>query len=115
MQDMLREHLKRRGYRVLITSDPVRAVQRVEDESRLADCVIFSTQDLGGKAVAAFNRLGESETASHIPAVLLVDKRQKRLADAAATNEHRVLLSMPLKMKELRTKLINLISQKAKS
>jgi serine/threonine-protein kinase len=115
MQNLLREHLKKRGYRVLITSDPARAVQRVEDEARLADCVIFSTQDLGGTAVAAFNRLGESETASQVPSVLLVDKRRKRLADAAQTNEHRVLLSMPLKMKELRLTLMKLLSEKGKS
>jgi serine/threonine-protein kinase len=112
MQNLLREHLKKRGYRVLITSDPTRAVQRVEDEARLADCVIFSTQDLGGTAVAAFNRLGDSETASQVPSVLLVDKRRKRLADAAQTNEHRVLLSMPLKMKELRVTLMKLLSKK---
>ncbi len=115
VQNVLREHLKKRGYRVLITSDAARAVQRVEDEARLADCVIFSTQDLGGTAVAAFNRLGDSETASQVPAILLVDKRQKRLADAAQTNEHRVLLSMPLKMKELRRTLLKLFSQKGKS
>lgn len=114
MQNLLREHLKRRGYRVLITSDPARAVQRVEDEPRLADCVIFSTQDLGGTAVAGFNRLGESESASQVPALLLVDKRQKRLADAASTNEHRVLVSMPLKMKELRGLLLKLLSQAEK-
>jgi len=112
MQNLLREHLKKRGYRVLITNDPARAVQRVEDDSSLADCVIFSTQDLGGTAVAAFNRLGESETASHVPAVLLLDKRQRSLADAAQPNSHRVLLSMPLKIKELRVTLMKLVSQK---
>jgi len=115
MQDLLREHLKKRGYRVLITSDPVRAVERVEDDTHLADCVIFSTQDLGANAVSAFNRLGESESASHVPAVLLVDKRKKDLADSANTNEHRVLLAMPLKMKELRTTLIRLVSQEGKT
>lgn len=112
MQNLLREHLKKRGYRVLITSDPTRAVQRVEDEARLADCVILSTQDLGGTAVAAFNRLGDSETASQVPAILLVDKRRKSLADAAQTNDHHVLLPMPLKMKELRATLLKLVSRK---
>lgn len=112
MQNVLRDNLKKRGYRVLITSDPARAVQRVEDEARLADCVIISTQDLGGTAVAAFNRLAESETASQVPVILLVDKRQKALADAAQTNEKHVLLSMPLKMRELRITLLKLVSQK---
>ncbi len=115
MQNLLRDQLKKRGYRVLITSDPSRAIQRFEDEARVADCAIFSTQSLGPKAVAAFNRLGESEITENIPAILLVDKRQRALIKAAETSDHRVLLPMPLKIKQLRSKLLKLLSAKAKT
>ena len=64
--------------------------------------------------MAAFNRLGASETTVHVPAILLVDKRQRSLIDAAETAEHRVLLAMPLKMRQLRNKLVKLLSPKAK-
>jgi len=115
MQNLLRDQLKKRGYRVLITSDPSRAIQRLEDEVRVADCVIFSTQAIGAKAVAAFNRLGESEYTANIPAILLVDKRQRAFIDAATTSDHRVLLPMPLKIKQLRSKLLKLLSATAKT
>ena len=47
MQNVLREQLKKRGYRVLITNDPARAIQRFEDEIRTADCAVFSAQNWG--------------------------------------------------------------------
>jgi serine/threonine-protein kinase len=112
MQDLFREQIKKSGYRVLITSDPRRAIQRLEDDIRLAHCVIFSTQDLGADAVAAFNRLGESETVSHLPAILLLDRHRRALINAAKTNDHRIILSLPLKIGELRKKLRELIGAK---
>jgi eukaryotic-like serine/threonine-protein kinase len=112
MQDMFREQLKKRGYRVLIVGDPARAIQRIEDEIRLADCAVFSTQDLGADAVAAFNQLGEMEHTRDIPAILLVDRRWTTLVESAQVNEHRVLMTLPLQVKLLREKLRELIGTK---
>jgi serine/threonine-protein kinase len=112
MQDVFREQLKKRGYRVLIVGDPARAIQRIEDEIRLADCAVFSTQDLGADAVAAFNSLGEMEHTRDIPAILLVDRRWTTLVESAQVNEHRVLMTLPLQVKLLREKLRQLISNR---
>ena len=114
MQNMLRDQLKRRGYRVLITSDPARALQRLDDNAKTAHCVIFSTQELGAEALAAFNRLGATPTTAEIPAILLVDQHLKGAAQSAQTAGHRVLLSMPLRLKELRHKLLELLAEKKK-
>ena len=113
MQNMLREQLKQRGYRVLITNDPKRAIERFENEIRTADCAVFSAQDLGSRAVEAFNQMGQSQITHDIPAVLLVDKRQKELAEAAQTNDHRLLLPMPLKIKNLLHALVKLLGKRA--
>jgi serine/threonine-protein kinase len=110
MQDIMRDQLKKRGYRVLITGNPGRAIQRFEDEIQIADCAVFSTQELGAQAVAAFNKLGELEETRHTPAILMVDKRHKELTEAANTNEHRILLPMPLKMTQLRSALRKLLA-----
>jgi len=109
MQNMLREQLKKRGYRVLITNTPDRAIERFENEIRIADCAVFSAQDLGARAVQAFNQLGQSEITRDIPALLLVDQRQKELANAAETNKHRLMLPMPLKIKDLLQSLFKLL------
>jgi serine/threonine-protein kinase len=112
LQNMLREQLKKRGYRVLITNAPDRAIERFENEIRIADCAVFSAQDLGATAVQAFNQLGKSEITHDLPAVLLVDQRQKELAGAAETNDHRLMLPMPLKIKNLLRTLAKLLRKK---
>ncbi|MEZ6070237.1 MAG: serine/threonine-protein kinase [Pirellulales bacterium] len=43
MQDIFRDGLKRSGYRVLLTSDPQRALDRFSADASAADCVVFST------------------------------------------------------------------------
>lgn len=112
MQDLLREQLKKHGYRVLITADPGRALQRLEDDYKAADCVVFSTHRLGADALTAFNRLGAVEEIRHIPAILLVDHQHRRALEAAQTAPHRVLLPLPLKVTQLRQKLQELLADK---
>lgn len=112
MQNLLREQLKKRGYRVLITGDPGRALDRLEYDENVADCVIFSTQELGIHAVAAFNRLAELDDAASKPAVLLVDKKHKELIDAARPGDRRVLMALPFKIRQLRLVLLKLLTPK---
>lgn len=111
LQDLLREKLKKRGYRVLITSDPDRAVNRLLDDPDCANCVVLSTQQLGSRALKAFNTLGEKEATVDVPAILLIDKKQRELIQAAKRAPHRVLMGMPLKMLTLRKILRKLLSE----
>ncbi|HTN77390.1 MAG TPA: serine/threonine-protein kinase, partial [Pirellulaceae bacterium] len=109
MQDLLREKLKQHGYRVLIVSDPDRGMARFTGQQHVADCVIFSALDLGPAAVDAFNRFGADDVTRDMPAILLLDQKQQRLAAEAQLAPHRVLVSMPLKVKELRQTLVKLL------
>ena len=109
IQDMLRDKLKRRGYRVLVISNPKRALERFEGE-RAADAVVFCTSKLGVDALVAFNRLGEEEETRDVPAVLLVDERHKPVIRDAQLGPNRVMLTMPLKVRELRATLHKLLS-----
>lgn len=109
LQDTLRDQLKKRGYRVLITADPARAIERFMNDPKTAQCVVFSTQALGFSAVKAFNELGATELTAHIPAILLADPAQTELTEAAKFDQHRVSLPMPLKVKALREKLLDLL------
>jgi serine/threonine-protein kinase len=59
--------------------------------------------------------LGASEATSHIPAIVLVNKRHRELASAAQTTDHRVLLPLPVSIKDLRAKLKELLSAKSPS
>lgn len=110
MQDLLRDRLKRHGYRVLVYSDAERALKRFDPgESPPADCVLFCAPDLGEAALDAFNAFGRNENTREIPAILFVDNRQVGITEAAEVAAHRVLLSTPLKVRELRETLLRLL------
>lgn len=109
LQNILREKLKKRGYRVLIFGDPARALGKfAEGESAPADCVVLCAPDLGNLALDAFNLLGEQEHTKDVPVVMLVDPRQQHIIRGAKTDLKHVLLPMPLKVRELRQALVRL-------
>jgi len=111
MQDMFRKKLKDLGYRVLVTSDPQRALDRFKSESDVADLAMFCSNGLQGAAVEAFNEFGLLHETRTSPAVLLLDEKDKNLRDQARSADHRVIAVMPMKFGELRRVLVE--AQKA--
>lgn len=109
LQDAVRKRLKSRGYRVLIISNPKRALDRFESEDEVADCIVFGASELGNDAVEAYNQFAENDITSGKPAILLVDKKQTHIIAKARRGTNRVLLPMPLKVRELRAALSRLL------
>lgn len=109
MQDIFRDGLKRSGYRVLLTSDPQRALDRFADDAKTADCVVFSTGSLGGDALKAFNSFGENEQTREIPAILLLGEKQRKWKSKAKLADHRVAAAMPIKLRQLRSLMETLV------
>ena len=72
MQDLLRELFKKRGYRVLVTSDPERLFQRFYENSKTADVLLMSSGHLGrerGQSIQSTGRrIGDQNGASSIVA-----------------------------------------------
>ncbi len=111
LQNAIRERLKSRGYRVLIISDPNRALARFDpQEDNPADCVIFGAAELADLAVDAYNKFAEDEHTRDIPAVLLADNRQTHILSRAKRGPNRKHLALPLKVRELRAALLQLLS-----
>lgn len=112
-QDLIREKLKKRGYRVLVISDPTRALARFNaDDDPPADCVLFSSPELSATALDAFNQFGSDAHTADIPAILLVDRKQQFIIRNAKVGPKRMMLAMPLKVRELRTALLRLLKDK---
>ncbi|MEM6979774.1 MAG: protein kinase [Planctomycetota bacterium] len=110
LQNAVRERLKARGYRVLIIADPQRALARFNDDEAPADCVIFGAAELGSDALDAYNAFTENEATSEVPAILLVDQRQTHIIGRAKRAPNRQLLPLPLRVKQLRVALIQLLA-----
>lgn len=112
MQNAFRERLRSSGYRVLVTRDPDRALDRFKEEPTLAECVIFSTGELGDAALQAYNQFAATPATSNVPAVLLLGEQQKAWRGEAASDERHVVMSMPLKMGEFRELMVKLLPPK---
>ncbi|HUY87166.1 MAG TPA: serine/threonine-protein kinase [Pirellulales bacterium] len=103
MQDLIRDALKKAGYRVLVTSDPSRALQRFQDDKQPAECAIFSTGQLAQSAIDAFQSFAGDEQTKQIPALLLLgpDQGSWKSKVEASLAPHRVVASMPIKVRHL--------------
>lgn len=109
MQDVLRDLLKKRGYRVLIMRDPKRAEQRLLDAPKVADVLLFSTTGLGEAGIEAFNKFATERTTEEVPSVLLLGEDEKPQANSAKVDAKHVMLRMPLRVRQLRSALLQLI------
>jgi serine/threonine protein kinase len=109
MQDIFRKGFKKAGYKVLLTSDPNRALSRLEEDPSVADCVIFNAQQLGQAALRAFDDLKQNPKTAPLPAVLLLDELQKPWTKQAEHSAHRIVLHMPLTMRQLRERVGQLL------
>ncbi len=109
-QDIFRGGFKRVNYKVLVTADPRRAVNRARQDITAVQCLVFCAQGLGEAALTGFNDLGSDKRTAALPALLLLDEPQKDWKEQARAAEHRMVLTMPITMKELRNALAALLS-----
>jgi DNA-binding response OmpR family regulator len=109
MQDIFRKSFKQAGYRVLVTADPGRAAGRFRQDADVADCVLFCAQKIGHLALDMFNQMGEDKRTESVPAILLLNESQLPWKPKARAAAHRIVLTMPLTMKQLRTAVEHLL------
>ncbi|HEY2840783.1 MAG TPA: serine/threonine-protein kinase [Pirellulales bacterium] len=111
LQDTFRDALKRYGYRVLVISDPKRALARCADAAHPVDGVVVSTGELGDSGVEAFVEIATGEQTAKLPVVVLLDERHKERKGKVQPHltDHRVLVPLPVKLKEFRDVLFRLV------
>ncbi len=113
LQDIFRAGFRQAGYRVLVTADPVSALSRFQQDASVADCIILNAQQIGQSALEMFNQMGEDRRTAKVPAMLLLDQAQQTWKSQAKTAGHRVVLPMPITMKQLRATVAQLAQPKA--
>jgi serine/threonine-protein kinase len=113
MQDLFRDRLKKHGYRVLVISDPERALDRLGTHPCPADCVVFSAGHLGRGSLEAYNKLGKLNATKDLPALLLLGRGQRSWNKKAASGSHRMTATMPIKFREFREVLKKLLTPPA--
>ena len=110
-QDLLRDQLKKNGYRVLVTIDPARPLAWFAEGKNPADCVLFSTGYLGESALAALNEFNVHTATAKVPTVLLLGSKQQDWATKAKLSAQHVSIISPIKVPQLLRLLEQLTSE----
>ena len=110
IQNVLRNSLKKQGYRVLVTASVERAARQLEDPDYHVDCLLVCTAELGQAGLDIFNSVADQPLTSDLAAILLFENAQQHIAREAKLDDHRGMIQMPVKIKLLRTSLRQLMS-----
>jgi serine/threonine-protein kinase len=111
-QQALRDLVTKLGYRVLVTENPQRALSRFASRPRPADCLVICAKSLGAAAVEAFNTVAADSFMADVPAILLVDPRQRDVTAAARPDGKRRVMPLPVQAADLARTLEELVAAK---
>ncbi|MCF0233349.1 MAG: protein kinase, partial [Thermoguttaceae bacterium] len=100
-QNMFRKSFKDAGFRALIISSPLRALERLDEPSADVEAVLINAQWIGVPAVEAFNKLATTKATQDIPAILLLAEDQTKWAAKTKRGPKRYVIGMPVTMKRL--------------
>jgi eukaryotic-like serine/threonine-protein kinase len=110
IQDALRKNLSRMGYRVLLVGDAERGAERYREAP--TDAVIFDVDGLGPEALEAIADMYDKaqEEGNHpLVALVLLGPRQRALKDKLPPDDRRIVLSKPIKLKEVQDAITELL------
>jgi CheY-like chemotaxis protein len=101
IQDAFRKSLSRMGYRVILVRDVELAAERFEEER--PDAVVFDLDGLGEEALDALDTMHAKahEEGQPLNALVLLGPRQGSLWEKIPTDDRIVILSKPVKMKQV--------------
>ena len=102
-QDMLREYLSKRGFRVLVLSDLERGLNRLR--SAPPDCIVLMGEAIGRQIVPAFeevNRIAETKT---ITGIAVLSRKQRAWKPELSESGTARILVQPITLRDLRREI----------
>jgi tRNA A-37 threonylcarbamoyl transferase component Bud32 len=109
IQDALRKQVSAMGYRVLMVSDAERGAEMYHDSP--VDAVLFDTDGQGAGSIDAFIDMHETahQEGHQLVALVLLGPRQDRLREKLPDDDRLIVLSKPIKMKQVQDALLQLL------
>ncbi len=108
VRDAFRKSLTKQGYRALLVSDADVAVERYAESA--PDVVVFDVDGLGPESLEALQEMHERahEDGHDLAAIVLLGPKQGDLAKHLPTDDRLVVLTKPIKMKDVQNALTRL-------
>jgi eukaryotic-like serine/threonine-protein kinase len=109
VQEAFRKAFSKRGYYVLLASDPKRAAERYREAS--PDVVIYDLDGLGQESIGAFRDLHDQayEDGHDLAALVLLSPRQLALRAKLPADDRLVVLAKPIKMRQVQDAIAQLV------
>ena len=109
IQDVLRKSLSRMGYRVLLVRDAELAAERFRESP--IDVVIFDVDGQGAEGIDALVDMHDKahEDERQLAAIVLLGPRQGALREKLPSDDRLIVLSKPLKMKDVQESIHRLV------
>jgi serine/threonine protein kinase len=112
MQDVMREKFKKLGYRPLIASDPVWALDRFRQQP--FDALIMDVGTVGEDGLTVFDTVMQVARDKRVPCVgvVVLSEEQAELAERVDQRQNVSVMVMPVTIKQLHLKLQELMNGK---
>jgi tRNA A-37 threonylcarbamoyl transferase component Bud32/CheY-like chemotaxis protein len=109
IRNAFQKALSKMGYRVILVSDPARAAARYREEP--SDAVIFDADGCGPEAITALRDMHAKagEDGVDFSALVLLSPRQASLREKLPSEGRLVVLSKPIKMKQVQDAITQLL------
>jgi serine/threonine protein kinase len=113
-QDVIRDYLSRRGFRVLLFNDVRRALSRVRTDP--PDCVVMMGDSIGEEIVDVYDQIRELNGERFVNIAVLAERQAALRSQLEQTSTSRVMVQ-PITLRELRREIHVLFQwqRKAKS
>jgi len=101
-QASLKALMEKLEYKALCINNPDDVRQTFAKDDLAAQCVLFNGQSLGIRAVRGFNDFSQYRGLRDVGAILILDVGQADWAEEVTLTPNRIILTMPIKVREIR-------------
>jgi eukaryotic-like serine/threonine-protein kinase len=110
-QDVIRDYLSNRGFRVLLFNDVHRAMTRLETNP--PDCIVLMGDSIGNEIVSAYDQIRELNGGRFLNIAVLAERQASLRLQLEQTETSRVLLQ-PITLRDLRREIHVLFQSRLK-
>ena len=110
-QESLKALMEQLQFKTLCCFSPDDVQKMFAKDDLTAQCILFNGQSLGLRAIRAFNDFSQYRSLRDVGAVLLLDEAQLSWVESTSQKPNRVVMTMPIKVKELRETLTQMFEE----
>ena len=110
-QESLKALMEKLQFNVLCVNSPDDIRQIFAQNDLAAQCILFNGQSLGIRAVRGFNDFSQYRGLRDVGAILMLEGGQMDWMDSVTLTPNRVVMSMPIKVREIREVLTQMFEE----